>query len=368
MRVLVLADELFANREKPLLTRLEVGLADEGIRTIHAVPETLHVVEGSELFTQAITFEAHGWAVTRRVRARHLVRKLRELLGDDEEDQRLADIVHVFGGSVWELGLEIGRQLEAAVALEVWRSGLVSRAINVKQEDQIGPVFLAPDTTIERALRNEKLSGTVRLTPWGVHVADEPRKILAEGRAVSVMFVGTGRESRPFCGALEGTLRLLKRHPDLMIFMDAKAGHRSGAWILAQRLGLGEHLTLIEDIEARRDLLLQGDFLLIPEAGGEQRSIVLDAMASGMAVVARDDPGVSALIEGRTAKLITQPSADMWERAIAQLLDEPTMARQLTDSARAYIREHRLASAHIASVLQAYSWIASGDRLPFPKP
>jgi hypothetical protein len=364
MRVLVLADEMFASREKPLLTRLEVGLADEGIRSIHAVPESLHVVEGAELFTQAITFEAHGWAVTRRVRARHLVRKLRELVGED--DQRPADIVHVFGGSVWEIGLEIGRQLEAAVALEVWRSGLVGRAASVQQEDPIGPIFMAPDLTIERALRAQKLSGTVRMTPWGVHVPDEPRVILPPGRAISVMFVGTGRESRPFCAALEGVLRLLKRHPDLLVFMDAKAAHRSGAWMLAQKLRLGDHISLIEDIEGRRDLLLQGDLLVIPEAGGEQRSILLDAMANAMVVVARHDPDVSALIEGRTAKLVTQPSADMWELAVGQVMDDAGAARQLTESARAYIRDQRLASAHIASVLQAYSWISSGDRLPFP--
>ncbi len=366
MRVLVLADEMFASREKPLLTRLEVGLADEGIGSIHAVPETLHVVEGAELFTRSVTYEAHGWAVTRRVRARHLVRKLRELLGEEEAEHPI-DIVHVFGGSVWELGLEIGRQLEAVVALEVWRAGLVGRAAGVEQEDPIGPVFMAPDVTIERALRAQKLSGTVRTTPWGVHVSDDPRAILPPNRAVSVMLVGTGRESRPFCAALEGVLRLLKRHPDLMVFMDARAAHRSGAFLLAQKLKLGDHLSLIEDLEARRDLLLQGDILIIPEAGGEQRSILLDAMASAMIVIARDDPGVSALIEGRTARLVNNSSVESWEQAVGAMLDNPQIAAALTHSARAYIREHRLASAHIASVLQAYSWIASSDRLPFPK-
>lgn len=364
MRVLVLADEMFASRERPLLARLEMGLADEGVRTIHAVPETMPVAEVGGVFTQSLTFEADGWAVTRRVRARHLVRKLRELAGEDEELP--TDIVHVFGGSVWELGLEIGRQLECAVALEVWRSGLVHRAASVPQEDVIGPVFMAPDTTIERALKSEKLSGTVRLTPWGVHVPDEIKPILRPDRAGSIMFAGTGRDSKAFCAALEGVLRLLKRHPDLMVFMDAKAADRSGAWLLAQRLRAGDHLTVIDDFEARRDLLLQGDMLVIPESSGEQRSIMLDAMAGGMAVVARDDTGVSALIEGRTARLVTQPSADTWERTIGQLFDDPESARNLIEHARGYIRENRLASSHIASVLQAYSWIASGDRMTFP--
>ena len=39
MRVLILADGLFATRERALLSRLEVGLADEGVRVVQATPE-----------------------------------------------------------------------------------------------------------------------------------------------------------------------------------------------------------------------------------------------------------------------------------------------------------------------------------------
>ncbi len=38
MRILIIADESFASRERAMLSRLEVGLADEGVRVVHVIP------------------------------------------------------------------------------------------------------------------------------------------------------------------------------------------------------------------------------------------------------------------------------------------------------------------------------------------
>lgn len=368
MRVLVLADEMFASRERTLLSRLEVGLADEGVRSIHAVPETSKITDSGNVFTQSVRYVAEGWSVTRRTRARDLVQKVETMLGGGTaSDGKAADIVHVFGGSVWDLGIEIARQLGAAAALEVWRTGLVPRAAAIKPEPVIGPCFFAPGKPIERALLAEGLSGAVRLTPWGVHTPSSARRILNPDRALSIMCIGTGRESKYFQAAFEGAVTLAATHPDLMVFMDAQAARLSGVWEWAQKRSLSRHLTLIEDFEARRDLLLRGDLLLLPEAGGEARTIVLDAMATGMLVVALEDPSVSALIPDRTANLIREPLPSLWAAALTTLIGEPARAQTLITSAREFVKAERRASDHVASVIAAYAWAVAGDRLAFSR-
>jgi len=361
MRVLVLADEMFASRERTLLTRLEVGLADEGVRTIHAVPETSTMIESASVFTQSVTYAARGWAITRGARARDLVRRLEGLV-QPAEGERLADLVHVFGGSVWDLGLEIAGELGATAALEVWRMGLVAKAAAIRPDPVVGPCFFAPGTPIERALLAEGLSGAVRLTTWGVHTPSTPRQILASNRAMSIMCIGTGREPRFFHAAFEGALALTQTHPDLMVFMDAQAGHLSGVWEWARKRSLSHHLTLIEDFEARRDLLLQGDMLVLPEIGGEARTIVLDAMGTGMLVIAMEDPNVTALIDTRTARLVREPLASLWASAYVDVIGDPCKAQALVASAREYVRVERRASDHVAAVIQAYSWATSAER------
>lgn len=361
MRVLILADERFASRERSLLSRLEIGLADEGVRIVHAVPSSSTVIEPAVVFTRSVSFEARGWAWDRRARVGQLVRRVLAL-GEEPEEQTI-DLVHVFGGSMWKFGAMVARELGAELALDVWRSGLVDRAVRIQSRERGTAAFFAPDPAIERALAAGGLAGAVRLTPWGVHCPSSPRAVLAAERSASLMFVGTGRDPAWFMAAFRGAARCLRRFESTMIFMDSDAARRSGVWDAARRDGLSDRLTLIEDFEARRDLLLQGDILVLPEASGEARTITLDAMAGGMVVAAAADPFVSALVDRQTALLVPQPSEAAWESVLSGVLQEPASIAGLVRSARDFVKAGRRASDHVAAVLNAYSWMSASRKI-----
>lgn len=368
MRALIIADEFFASRERALLSRLEIGLADEGVRVIQALPETVEGAEGGNLFSTVVRYSTRTLSLTRRFAARKLVRSLFASLGEDDEGE--IDLLHVFGGAVWGLGIETAGLLGAQLVLEVWRSGLVDRAIGVSQSlktrgEGLEPVLMAPDAAIERALT--AAGGLVRPASWGVHVPSETRMVLPEGRAVTAMLVGSGRDARSFVAALTGVAEALREAPDAVIFCDALAARRAGLWQAAKRLGVLDRLTLIEELEGRCDLLVHGDLLVHPDAQGEQRSIVLEAMAAGMVVIAARDPMVSFLVEDKTARLVDGGSAAAWREATAGVLRDRVGARELSASAVQYVRANRLASMHVRQVLAAYDWMTGRQAIPMGK-
>jgi len=366
VRVLHLADEGFAVRESAMLARLEIGLADEGARVFRAGPLEADGADGSvpDLYRRSIGFpRATPWT-TRRWRARWLLRRLAEVEGGSGEHP--VDVIHAFGGGVWDVAIEAGRQSGRPVVLEVWRARLAARASSLGLGRSASSVLLAAsDESIERELLDAQLASPVHRTPWGVHSpskAPPPRK--AKGRARSVVIAGSGRDARAVRACLAGLAMVADDRPDVLFFIDAEVFRRAQLWDVTEREGLLGRVTLVDELEGRRDLALQADVLAHPESQGEQRSLLLDAMAQGVAVVAAADPQVSWLIAARTCRAVTQPAASLWHEAMLRVLDDTEETAALRTSAWAYVREHRLASRQVSAVLSAYERMVVEPTLP----
>lgn len=238
----------------------------------------------------------------------------------------------------------------------------------MRMPEGVSPLLLAGDPTLERALLLPNASApgfTVRTVPWGVLSPPAPRPPTSAANPRSLMMIGNGRDAPAWAAALTGVARAAKEH-DLLVFCDSLAARRAELWPLARKLGLLDRLSLIEELQGRRDLLLAGDILILPEAHGEQRSVVLEAMAGGMTVCAADDPMSSLLRTGETAILARNADADSWARALHDLLADPAAQAALRDSAHRYVRTHRKASDHVRGVLSAYEWLTKPDAIPFP--
>ncbi|MCX5689690.1 MAG: hypothetical protein NTV94_07895 [Planctomycetota bacterium] len=383
MRVLIVADELFASRERSLLTRLEVGLADEGIIVAYAVPRKIiddtpgSAADLSGVFSKVVPYSPAPFALARRFAAADLERGLSELPGDFET----IDVVHVFGGAAWDLAATVADHLEAPLAVEAWRAGLEDTARTlVSTSDRIDrTIFIASDPSIERELNHvaqpssrnaTALTPRTRCVPWGVLTPAEHRAATESpgtARPASVMLIGSGRDSDAWNAALQGCADAIRGGLDLLIFADALAARRSELWARARSLSLLDRLSLIEDLESRRDLMLHGDLVLLPESRGEQRSVVLQCMASELLVIAAADPHSSVLQDGRTCVAVSHRSKDSWASAISRLLSDPVAAKTLVESARFFVQMHRKASDHIRGVQAVYAELTSGNAIKFSK-
>ncbi|MCE7974858.1 MAG: glycosyltransferase [Leptolyngbya sp. PLA1] len=175
--------------------------------------------------------------------------------------------------------------------------------------------------------------------------------------------MGAGLDTGAYAAALRGLAVAAGVRPDMHVFADAVAARRAGLWAAARRLGLLDRLSLIEELEGRRDLLMQADLLVLPEARGDQRSVLLEAMATGVVVVAAADPLVTTLQDGRTARLVTDHAA--WGAAFTDVLTNEARTRSLALSANEYVRTNARVSDYVRGVLAAYQALAPDSALPF---
>jgi glycosyltransferase involved in cell wall biosynthesis len=179
------------------------------------------------------------------------------------------------------------------------------------------------------------------------------------------VIAGGGRSAAAFVAAFRGAIDVLGERSDAMLFVDADAARRTGVWRLAREAHLLDRVSLIDAVEERRDLVVRNDILMYPDHRGEQRTLLLDAMGAGMYVIAHADPLVQCLIPDQTARVLHDPSAEIWAAELRRALDEQNATRALGMSARERIRSDYRASNHVRSVVDGYEWLTSADAMPF---
>jgi glycosyltransferase involved in cell wall biosynthesis len=111
----------------------------------------------------------------------------------------------------------------------------------------------------------------------------------------------------------------------------------------------------MDRLEDRRDLVLRCDVLVYPDARHEQRTLLLDAMAHGLIILATDDPLVSVIQDGVTVTVPEARTPAGWADALRVRLADRAGSIALGLSAREHVRQHRRASAHIEALVDAYT-------------
>lgn len=391
MRAVIMADRGVATREREMLARLEVGLADEGVRVVHAAPQD--VLEqsartggggiglgsrtgwsgggggeladaGLGLFSTPIGWEASGWSFGRAARVERLRESISQSLEDSGDDR--IDIVHAFGSGCWAEARDLAAMSGAKLILELCESACIGRASGLalsKASLGSAPTFIAGEEAVRGALLKRAPGATVFLVPWGVHAPPTPRELGRPERVVGVAVLLDGADARSIGGVLagiqDGFARCSRERPGLEPVLMVDAGGASSrrvaaAWAHARRLRMVDRLTLVPEMEARREPVLDLDMLVLASPSGRQRTIVLEAMATGMLVVARADPFLPSLADGVTARLVHDSTPTAWAETIVSAISDATAGAKLSASAHAFVKRERLAAFQVAGVLNAY--------------
>lgn len=364
MRVLFLTDPLFTRHEREMVARLAIGLADEGTRIAWGVPASLAPRMSDSLLVPVVPYTEPRLGVTLRLRVRNLLDRVRELLDGDP------DIVHIFGGGASRLGAEVARMTGAVPAFELWRPHLesavrplVNRAMGRRDNDSNAssgrvPLIIVPGDAIQRRANQQFPDSVVRKIPWGVHTARGERPQNRD--SLCLLLMGPGRDAHAWQAAFHASLRIMRNEPRFHLFADAATLHRLHLWKPAREAGVLDRLSLIDDAESQRDLILGADILLYTDARGEARTILLDAMAARVTLIAAADPLTDSLIDGRTARLVADVNEAQWVEAIEQLVSNADTRSRLADSAVEYVQQNHRATRQIVSLTDAYEWVA-GD-------
>lgn len=367
MRALLLADESFAWRERLMLSRLEVGLADIGLTVTRADPEREDRPQsmGSGLTSSSITYRRIGVINSPRAQSQALIDQLVPIKPTLEDSP--IDVIHAFGDGCWSLAVDVAQRLGAACAFELWSSHSIGQIPRIERRcDRAGVqlLWLAPDEPIKEAAEAEHCKAPCRVARWGVHSPPVKREWAPSNANRSIAVLSSGSDIPGTIRALEGISRFVRTAPGTLVFLDAKAvADHEKVWRRAEALGLLENLSVIPDMEARRELVLRCDLLLLPEARGEHRTLTLDAMASGMVVIAQRDPLVASLDDPGQVALVDGGESSDWEEAIRGVLTNPERAQSLISSALEFIKKHRRASDHAQDLYDAMAWLIGRDSI-----
>ncbi len=401
MRLLFVLDRSFARREHALVRRVEVGLLDEGVRLTRCVPHACALQLPSGLIPQA-TYADTGPKIALPWRADRVYRDLQRLGSETggagvggpgragEEGEGLFDAVHAWGGGCWDLAAEVAEADGADLVVEVYSGWGIDQARRFERRWQgVLPeagrcVFSVPTDALRQSAERAGVRWPVRVCPWGVFVPDQTRAARRPGQAASLCVVGgsEGRGEEEGAGdvsegsaiaLLEGIAELSRRRealesagagtlPEVLVFMDERLVAPSpSVWRYVQRLDLTSQVSVVADMEGRREAVLRADLLALPEfgragtgGGGTQRSILLDAMASGVTVLCGADETNPHAQHLSTAWVVNEPSARLWCEALERLLSDVELSNALAEAGRQYVATHCLASNHARAVLAVH--------------
>lgn len=366
-----MAGRSFALREQVMLRRVAVGLMQEGVTTAIATPRSIGEPDHAGL-TTLVTYDDLGWSLTTHSRSRMLLQSLtsEEHAGWGGSDAPI-DVVHAWGHAAWPMAMTVARESSAAVVLDVWSVQAAEqirrseRSASKGREEAIRGAWLAPSRSLLRHAEARAQLWACHLVHWGVHAPEKlPEQESHSDRGIAVVCSGDLPDAT--IAMLEGLAAIIPQHPHILVFLDEAAVKKDHeVWRAAQRLGLLDRLSVIADMETRRELILQADLLLLPDIVGEARSVILDAMGEGVVVISDGAAASDALIDGRTALLINERRPEHWAQAIASVLSDDDTRNSIRREAHRMVMTERRVHSHVASLLRVYGELSSPEPIEF---
>lgn len=168
------------------------------------------------------------------------------------------------------------------------------------------------------------------------NVVNAPARNLAARQPGLVVFTGRCAEGKGIYDLLQATLALRREVPRLRVEL-AGDGDLDEVERTIASMGLADRVRLLGWIgpEARDELLARASIFVLPSHAEGLPMSLLEAMASGCAIVATSVGGIPDVVsDGVNGLLVPAGDVQALQQAIARLIADPALARRLGDAAR----------------------------------
>lgn len=355
MQVALIANTAWLDEELATLHHLVVGLLDESVRVVQVLPTGRAEGEVVSFGTRLSWRERRG-----RFRYRRALNRLAEPM-----KKQGVDLIHALDGRQWRGALDLGKQLAVPVVLSA-NSGMdIELAARVAGRLMPGHHTVLCATEPLRQLVDQAIGAVVpvRHVPFGVHLGKSTPQV--EGETPCVVISGDGGFDDYVRRLLAGAKQAIEEHNDLQLFFDGQRTDPRELWRAIRKQGLLANATLIPRRLGHREVLLRAGAMVHPQPLGRARSLTLRAMAHAVPVLTCADPLLDDLIDGQTARVLNDPSADAWAKALTSFASDPKPWRELGQFAQQWVGQHRLASSHLEHLLATYRQL-TGEPIAFP--
>ena len=169
--------------------------------------------------------------------------------------------------------------------------------------------------------------------------------------------LGAGRlqAQKNFTGFLEAAAALSRLLPEVRFVIAGEGPDRASLENLARQLGIDDRVQFLGFVTRMRELYLASDVLFFPSFFEGTPMTVLEAMASGLPIVASEIDGTAeVLTDGVDALLAGAEQTQMFVARLATALQDQPLAQRLEQEALAKVRERYAATAMVHEVENLY--------------
>jgi glycosyltransferase involved in cell wall biosynthesis len=360
MHVALIVDHDRWRREHALVGRVAAGLRDRDIQLTAVLPEAgrLDAIDNEPPLDGAASvytpMQVPPWM--RRPRARQLVASL---------PAGVPDVIHAVGENAWSVALDLAREVDRPVTLEVWSAELIKRIPPGRAASRVAG-YIAMTDPIAEAVRHRVDAHLVSVVPIGVEIPAQPRQVLTNrDDSMTLAILGSGRDLVGYRAVLTGLSRLISDLPQIQACLELRGPGEHEIWRHARRLDLLGHISSVVDAAMHRPLLTGCDVLVLPERQGQVRSIVLESLGAGMPAVTADDPYLDILVPDETALIVDHAVPDDWTDKLHSVLTDPSVAPRLASNARRMVAEGHRPEEHADRLAAAFQQVVSGGAHAF---
>ncbi|MCC6424770.1 MAG: glycosyltransferase family 4 protein [Phycisphaerales bacterium] len=335
------------------ITDLEIGGTPSVVRELairlHRPPEvTMRVAclspwgpVADQLKQAGIEVTAFG--LTRPWQLPSAVRRLRELIGEQSIDTLFSFLIHANTVAAMAMrkldGVRFVQSIQTTQPYPRWHWWLQGRIYGRARKIAVPSFAIARVAQHRSGIPAERFD----IIPNAVTVDDFPRVKVFDGPVTRIGFLGRLDPVKRLPVAIAAAWSIRQTPAKLLIFGHGEA--RATLQSHQERTFNDPSLDWIEwkgAVEDPRQALAQMDVLVLPSLGEGFGLVLIEAMASGIPVIASAAGGILDVIEHERTGLLVQPRGQddrAFAAAILRLWRDPELRRRLIDNALAEVRQ-----------------------------
>lgn len=177
--------------------------------------------------------------------------------------------------------------------------------------------------------------------------------------------VATLKEQKGHCYLVQALASIAPRYPDLHALFIGDGELKEQLQAQVQSLNLGAQVHFLGNRSDVPELLAASDLFVLPSLWEGLPMALLEAMATGLPIVATEVSGtVQTMIPGETGILTPPGDSQQLAQAIEQLISDPAQAQRLSTAARQRVEAEFSAQKQADEHLALYQHLLNGALAP----
>lgn len=182
------------------------------------------------------------------------------------------------------------------------------------------------------------------------------------GDSVVVTTVAVLREQKGIQYMLHAIKALVAQVPNLYYVIVGDGGHRESLEYMAKSLGIADHVVFMGHRTDIPQILAASDLFAYPSIKDALPTVLLEAMAAGVPIVASQIDGIPEIVENEVSGLLVPPAnPSALTDGCLRVLCDSNLSNRLTAAAHSKIEQHFDIRIQANSILALYNQVVSND-------